>query len=291
MRAAVDAAALRGDTRAVPETRDDAALRYYDQDGTDPLPVVLDALREAGRGTDPIDIDDLAGIDEFHALGRPATMTLAELAGIAPGTQVVDVGAGLGGPARFLAANLGARVTAVEPVARFRAACAELNRRTGLDAAVRTVEGSATQLPVADGTMDVAWMQAVAISVPDKVAMARELRRVLRGGGLLAVFDSFARGGELHYPLPWADGPEASFVVPADELRSTFEAAGLQPVVWNEMEQALGEIGKRTFTPSVDPDRVGLARLMPNHDERMGNVARNIVEGRLGLLLAVLRAV
>jgi ubiquinone/menaquinone biosynthesis C-methylase UbiE len=271
---------------------DDAALRYYEHDGADPLPVVLDALGDSGRDGEAIAIDDLAGVDEFHALGRPATMALAELAGVAAGERVVDVGAGLGGPARFLAERFGARVTAVEPVARFRHACAELNRRAGLAEAIETLEGTATRLPVADGSMDVAWMQAVAISVADKGAMAAELRRVLRPGGRLAFFDSFARSGEeLHFPLPWADGPEASFVVSAGELRSHLEAAGFEALAWNEQEGALAEIGRRSFTPTVDPARVGLAQLMPDYEVRMANVGRNIGEGRLGLLLAVLRAV
>jgi sarcosine/dimethylglycine N-methyltransferase len=270
---------------------DEAALRYYDGDGRDPVPVVLDALRESGRADDRIEIDDLAGIDEFHALGRPATMALADLAGVERGADVIDVGAGLGGPARFLAARYRGRVTAVEPTKRFRDACAELTRRAGLAELVRTVDGTATELPVADASMDIAWMQAVAISVADKRAMARELRRVLRPDGRLAFFDSFARGdGELHFPLPWADSPEASFVVTAEELRSVFQGAGFEPVVWNEQEDALAEIGQRRFTPTVDPTRVGLARLMPDFEHRMGNLGRNVGEGRLGLLQAVLRA-
>ena len=275
------------------EMRDQAAaLRYYDHDGTDPLPVVLDALRESGHDAERIEIDDLAGIDEFHALGRPATMALADLAGVTAGTQVVDVGAGLGGPARFLAARCGAQVTAVEPTARFREACAELNRRAGLTDRIRTLDGTATALPVPDASADVAWMEAVAISVADKRAMAAELRRVLRPGGRLAFFDSFARGdGVLHFPLPWADGPQESFVVSADELQSVFAAAGFEPVVWNEQEGALAEIAQRPFTPTTDPTRVGLGRLMPDFNERMGNVGRNIGEGRLGVLQAVLRAV
>src|SRR3954471_23010904 len=136
-----------------------AVLRYYDGDGSDPLRVVLDALTASGRDIDPIAIDDLAGIDEFHARGRPATRTWADLAGVSAGEAVVDVGAGLGGPSRFLAARLGARVTAVEPVERFRAACAELTRRTGLAEQIETRRGSATDLPLEDGSMDVAWMQ------------------------------------------------------------------------------------------------------------------------------------
>jgi SAM-dependent methyltransferase len=271
---------------------DGPALRYYQADERDPLAVVLDALREAGRDTERIDLDDLAGIDEFHALGRLATMALADLASIESGTRVVDVGAGLGGPARFLAARHGARVTAVEPVARFRNACAELNRRTGWDTAIRCVDGVATQLPLPDASVDVVWSQAVAISVADKAAMAAEARRVLCPGGLFAFYDSFARDGrELHFPLPWADTPQESFVVSAEDLRETFTAAGLEAVVWSEQEPALEQIAAQSFAPTVDPTVVGLARLMPGFDERMANVGRNIGEGRLGLLLAVLRRV
>jgi hypothetical protein len=90
--------------------------------------------------------------------------------------------------------------------------------------------------------------------------------------------------------LPWADGPEESFVVPAEELRAAFTAAGFEPVVWNEQEGALQEIGRRPFEPTVDPAQVGLGLLMPDYDVRMGNIGRSIGEGRLRILQAVLRA-
>jgi sarcosine/dimethylglycine N-methyltransferase len=276
----------------MPGSDENAALSYYAHGGEDPLPVVMNALRGAGRSVDQVDVDDLAGMDEFHALGRPATMALAELAGIASGARVVDVGAGLGGPARFLAARLGAHVTAVEPVERFRVACAELTRRAGLGERVDVVDGTATELPLADASMDFAWMQAVSISVPDKAAMAGELRRVLRPGGKLAFFDSTAGPtGEPYFPLPWADDEQASFLAPADELRATFVATGLEPIVWNEQEAALGEIGRQRFDPTVDPSQVGLGLIMPDFDVRMANIGRSIGEGRLRLLQAVLRAV
>lgn len=266
------------------------ALRYYEHDGCDPTQVVLDALRDAGRDTDRIAIDDLAGLDEFHALGRPATMALAELAEVERDALVIDIGAGLGGPARFLASHFGANVMAVEPTARFRAACAELTRRAGLAERLSVADGTATNLPVADGSMDVAWMQAVSISVPDKDAMAREIARVLRPGGRLAFFDTTSGPtGEPYFPLPWADGPEASFLVPADELRRVFEGAGFEIVAWNEQEQALAEIGQRQFEPSVSSAAVGLSLLLPDFESRMANIGRSIGEGRLRLLQAVLR--
>jgi SAM-dependent methyltransferase len=275
----------------MPARGDEAVLRYYAHDGEDPLTVVVEALQSVGRDSERIAIDDLAGIDEFHALGRAATMALADLAGVEAGSEVVDIGAGLGGPARFLAERYDAKVTAVEPTERFRSACAELTRRAGLSERVNTVDGTATDLPLQDASMDVAWMQAVAISVPDKHALAREVRRVLRPGGRLAFFDSTAGpAGDPYFPVPWADGPEASFLVSADDLRSTFEAAGLEPIVWNEQDGALAEIGQRQFQPPVDQSRVGLGLLMPDYEQRMTNVGRSIADGRLGLLQAVLRA-
>ena len=277
---------------SMPAPEQNAALTYYAHGGQESVPVVIDALRRAGRSVDQIDIDDLAGIDEFHALGRPATMAPAELAGVDSGARVVDVGAGLGGPARFLAARFGAHVTAVEPVERFRVACAELTKRAGLSELIDVVDGTATDLPLADASMDVAWMQAVSISVADKAAMAGELRRVLRPGGMLAFFDSTAgSAGEPYFPLPWADDPQASFVAPADELRASFVTAGFEPVVWNEQEAALGQIAQQRFDPTVDPAQVGLELIMPDFEVRMANVGRSIGEGRLRLLQAILRAV
>jgi SAM-dependent methyltransferase len=128
----------------------DAALAYY-EGGPELSGVVLEALRAAGRVVDPLDSNDLAGLDEFHGLGRAATLTLAELAGISEGERVLDVGAGIGGPARTLAAHLGARVTALHPTRRFCDLNEELCRRSGLDGQVEVVCGDARQMPVADG--------------------------------------------------------------------------------------------------------------------------------------------
>jgi hypothetical protein len=90
---------------------------------------------------------------------------------------------------------------------------------------------------------------------------------------------------------PWADDPRATFLASAGELRGTFVAAGLEPIVWNEQEAALQEIARQHFAPTVDPAQVGLDLLMPDFDVRMANVGRSIGEGRLRLLQAVMRAV
>src|SRR4051812_9338328 len=98
-------------------TQNAAGLAYYD--GPEIDAVVRDALLAAGLDPDYLDVDDLAPLDEFHALGRAATISLAELAGITAGERVLDVGAGLAGPARYLAARFGADVTALDATPRF----------------------------------------------------------------------------------------------------------------------------------------------------------------------------
>ena len=91
---------------------------------------ILAGLREAGKDPGAPTVDDLAPADEFHSLGRVATKDLAELAALKPGTRVLDVGSGLGGPARFLAATYGCDVTGVDLMPEFCAVASELSRRT-----------------------------------------------------------------------------------------------------------------------------------------------------------------
>src|SRR4051794_41814029 len=97
----------------------DAGLAYY-EDGSELASVVFDALRERGREVDPLDPDDLAALDEFHGLGRAATLTMADLARVSGGERVLDVGAGIGGPARPPPLHRGGAVAPPDPPRRFR---------------------------------------------------------------------------------------------------------------------------------------------------------------------------
>jgi len=272
--------------------RGDAALAYYEA-GPELSRVVLEALRAAGRAVDPLDPDDLAGLDEFHGLGRAATLTMAELAGISAGERVLDVGAGIGGPARTLAAHLGARVTALDPTRRFCALNEELCRRTRLDGKVDVVCGDARRMPIGDAQFDVVWTQAVWPNVDDKPAMLSEMRRVLKDGGRLALYEVVrgAAGGDLHYPVPWADGPAESALVSADELRSLAESAGFTVRHWLEGPELINRIGgiagsgRPGMTTGVEG--ITLALVMPDFEARMAGLARNVEERRISMVMAV----
>jgi SAM-dependent methyltransferase len=267
----------------------DPGLAYYE--GADLAPVVLDALAAAGRSVDAIDPDDLAQLDEFHALGRASTLALAELAGLEPGEDVLDAGAGIGGPSRVLARHFGARVTALDPTERFCALNRTLTDRTGLGDRISVVAGDARALPFADESFDLVWSQAVWQSVEDKAAAAGDAFRVLRPGGRFALFEvARGPGGELVYPVPWADGPEESFLAGADELRAILVGAGFEAATWNvgadvppSIQAAAGGEGMAAGLPELS-----LELVMPDFSARMGGLGRNVAEQRIELVQAVM---
>ncbi len=278
--------------RADVNVRSDAALAYY-ENGPELAPVVLDALRETGREVDPLAPDDLAALDEFHGLGRAATLTMAGLAGISEGERVLDVGAGIGGPARTLAVQLGALVTVLDPTRRFCDLNEELCRRSRLDDKIEVVCGDARRMPIGDGEFDVVWTQAVWPNIDDKHAMLSEMHRVLKEGGRLALYEvvSGPERGDLQYPVPWANGPAESFLATPEDLRRLTESAGFAVREWLEGPELIARIG--TTAGSGRPgmttgvDGVTLALVMPDFDARMAGLALNVENQRIGIVMAV----
>ena len=207
---------------------------------------------------------------------------------------MLDVGAGIGGPARTLAVHLGALVTALDPTRRFCDLNEELCRRSRLDDKVEVVCGDARQMPIGDGEFDVVWTQAVWPNIDDKQAMLGEMHRVLKDDGRLALYEvvSGPRGGDLQYPVPWANGPAESFLVAADELRGLAESAGFAVREWLEGQDLVARIG--TTAASGRPgmttgvDGVTLALVMPDFEPRMAGLARNVGEQRIAMVMAVL---
>jgi MPBQ/MSBQ methyltransferase len=264
-----------------------AGVAYYD--GPELLEGLLGALRDAGLDPDHLTVDDLAPLDEFHALGRPATIALARLASVAAGDDILDVGAGIGGPARFLAARYGARVTALDATPRFLRIAEALTAGTGLADRVRVVGGDALALPFDDGVFDLVWTQAVAQNIADKQRFIGELTRVAAPGGRLALFELIAGPeGPLEFPVPWADGPEQSWIASAAELRALLAEAGLTVREWREDQAAIGAIGAAAQAEPARPvpETLGLHLLMPDYEARMAGLARN-VEGRRIVLVQI----
>jgi SAM-dependent methyltransferase len=163
----------------------EAVISHYAR--ADIAPRILAALAETAGPDTPVTPEALAPLDHFHSRGVAATEALCRLLDPQPGEAVLDIGCGIGGPARWIAARTGCRVTGVDLTPDFVAAATALAAATGQSGTVRFLEGSALALPVPDAAFDRAYSQNVVMNIADKAAVYAEARRVLRPGGVLAL--------------------------------------------------------------------------------------------------------
>lgn len=193
------------------------------------------ALVAIGKGDAVLTPDDLAPVDQFHTSGKDATLEMIDFAGVKAGARVLDVGGGIGGAARMLAAECGARVTVVDLTEDFCRVGAALTARAALSGRVDFRHGNALELPFQDSTFDVVWTQHSTMNIADKAALFRELARVTMPGGRLAMHEIIAGPEQpVHFPVPWARTQDLSFLIPPDEFRALAAAAGLLETGWRD---------------------------------------------------------
>jgi len=254
---------------------------------------VLAAIRAASGPDVAITPDTLAPIDHFHGKGVVATEELAGALQPKPGDHVLDIGCGIGGPARWIAAKYGCHVTGVDLTAEFCEAARELNSLCGLAGRVQILHGDALALPVPDNGFDRAYSQAALMNISDKPGVFREAFRVLHPGGTLALFlAGTGSAGEPYYPLPWAKTTAISFLAAPDEVGRDLEAAGFEIVYVRDIAATLAAEAADTVKrleaeglPSLGEHVVTGA----NAKEWRINVMRSVAEGRLSQIEALAR--
>jgi ubiquinone/menaquinone biosynthesis C-methylase UbiE len=252
---------------------------------------ILRALADDGKDLDALTPADLAPVDEFHLRGREATLELAGLARLEPSLFVLDVGSGLGGSARHLAATYGCHVTGVDATKDYCDAATMLSRRVGLGDRTRFRHGSALALPFGDRTFDVAWTEHVQMNIADKRTFYTEIARVLRPGGRLVFHDVFqGPGGAPHYPVPWAGAAELSHLARPNAVAAILGALGFVREEWRDVtDNARRWIAQRAAKGAARP-RTGFGLLMGEQlDARLGNVCRNLDEDRIAVVQAAWR--
>ena len=189
------------------------------------------ALDTAGLDRTALRPADLAPVDEFHIRGRAATLEIIDALGLSAASRVLDLGSGLGGPARTLAELTGCTVTGVDLTPEFCEVAAALSEWTGLSERTRFEVGDATATGLPDATFDAALTVHVAMNIPDKAALYAEAFRVLRPGGRFVVYDVLqGEGGDVIYPVPWANDSSSSFLATPEDMRAMLPAAGFEVV-------------------------------------------------------------
>ncbi|HET9823592.1 MAG TPA: class I SAM-dependent methyltransferase [Burkholderiaceae bacterium] len=254
---------------------------------------ILAALRAAGldpeRRLSPM---ELAALDHFHTGGVRASLVLKALARIGAEDRVLDIGAGLAGPARMLAASPGCRVDCIELSSDYCVAAALLNRITGLQDRIGVHEGSALAMPFADASFDVGWMQNVGMNIADKRGLYREVRRVLKPGGRFAFQEMVAGNGEaIHFPLPWATDPADNQLVCAPAMRELLVDSGFAEAYFEDVSDAPLPPPEPGTPDSAPQAPLSLSVYVDNLAQKAENATRSVREGRIRLYRGVFRAV
>jgi len=261
-----------------------ATNAYWGRDGLDRT--ILDALRAAGRNVDALTVDVLAPADHFHSGGKSATLRLARLAALRPGLSVLDVGGGLGGPARTLATEFGCRVTVVDLTESYVRAGAALTARLGLGDRVTHRVGDALALDVGADPFDVVWSQNSGMNIAEKERLYAGFARVLRPGGLLALQEPMAGPVQpVVFPVMWARDAGSSFLRAPGEMRRVIEAAGFTVRAWDDVTAEAVGPSTGGDGPAYSVQRIVMG---PALDAIVQAGRRNRAEERIVMIQAVL---
>lgn len=266
----------------------DLARTHYRADGL--LDRIKTALDRIAPHDAPLSVAQLAPLDQFHTRGILATTELAEEAALTAASRVLDLGSGIGGPARYIAATYGCQVTGVDLSSSFVETAQYLTARCGLAERAVFEEGNILSLLFPAASFDAAFLQHVAMNIQDRASLYAEVHRILKPGGRFVTYDLVQRSGEAIYPAPWARDASASHLLTEDETRTALETAGFKVQLWRDDTPAAVEWFQTALAaPPQNGPNLGVV-MGPEFSTATANLARNLRENRLGVLSAVLIA-
>ncbi|MBW1847524.1 MAG: methyltransferase domain-containing protein [Deltaproteobacteria bacterium] len=225
---------------------------------------ILNSLEKAGKDITALSIDDLAPMEEFHIGGRKATHHLASLSGLSNGMRVLDIGCGVGGPARALAR---------------------------MADKISLLNSGALDMPFANDAFDVAWMQHAAVNISDKEKLFRQIARILRPKGKLAMYELFK--GDLpvkYFPLPWAQKPDMSYLTNDTDAQNLLKSIAFSTTTWEDVTLGATEFFRKALSKTAKQrtPSVNLSTLMgPSFPVMAQNVLKNLEENRLSVIYSV----
>jgi ubiquinone/menaquinone biosynthesis C-methylase UbiE len=245
---------------------------------------ILAGIAEFGIKGERFAADALFPFDQMHGRQLAATREHLGRLGLDKSTRVLDVGSGVGGPARYMAFTFGSRVTGLVLTPAFVEAARELAARTGLSDRIEFHAGSALSMPFADASFDVAVCQYVAMNISDKAGLLSEMKRVVKPGGKLLWSFVAAGKGEPRFPLPWARDPSVSFLIAPEEARRLLEESGWLVLEWSDETELFVNAA-----PPLSEAAVKMRNVISGEDfgDRAKNFGASLQSGALRSILAL----
>ena len=241
-------------------------------------------IRRNGIEPEDVTVAQLAPVDNYHAFRLAGTVALANAAGISAADRVLDVGGGIGGPARQLAVRFGCSVTVVDVTADYCAVGETLTRWTHLTDRVSFVHASALDMPFDGASFDIVWTQHASMNISDKDGLYREVARVVRPGGRFAFFDILAGPNQpIHFPVPWAADPSVSFLSSPSDTRALIASEGFRETTWLTGADLKAVLDQRDEPDPGEQEPLLDSGLLngPASAAMSENVARNLKESRI----------
>jgi ubiquinone/menaquinone biosynthesis C-methylase UbiE len=261
---------------------EDVIARYYTHD--DMSRTLMDAIHKSAHDPHNLSLSDLAPYDVLHIGGHPATMHLVEQLHLKPDMRVLDIGSGLGGPARYVATEYDVKVTGLDLTPEHRTIATLLSEQVGLIDEVRFDTGDARQMPYDNDSFDAAYTIHTSMNIQDKQALYREAFRVLKPGAMFGIYDVTAgpTGGDLLYPVPWAATSETSFLSSPQDILNMLSVAGFDTLRIESRREFALKMLKKTHMQNTGaiPDIVPVAARGADFAEKIENLIRNIEEDR-----------
>ena len=235
------------------------------------------ALTELGHDPQNLNPEILATLEHLHSGGFATTRDQAKRVSITDESRVLDVGCGIGGPARYLAYTYGCRVDGIDLTTELVETGRVLTERCKLADRVALQVGNALELPYPNETFDVVWCQNVTMNIADKTGFLAGVYRVLKPGGLFTSTEySVGPGGDIIFPVSWAYDASISFLDPEDVMRARYHTAGFRILECMNYSNTVIEHYERTL--SAPPKLTSRLIVGDDAPERQRNSQRNLIE-------------
>ena len=244
------------------------------------------ALAEDGADPDRPTPDALAPYDHFHGRGLEATLETAALMPARADDRILDIGSGIGGPARYVANRFRCHVTGIDLTPEFCEVARHLTALLKLEDRVTFAVGDALAMPFAAASFDGAYTMNTSMNIADKAAMYREIDRVLKPGGWLVLSEvAKGEGGDIDYPTAWADSPRTSFLCTPEETRAGLVATGFEVVRFRSTLEQTRAFGDRSRAMVKRGEKPPHRAVMLIHGDKakasMANTIRGFADGRM----------